>query len=115
MLFEQIALTSAEIAATPGRKKKADLIAGLLTQLVADALSRAKGLDAAAVRRAYMLAGEIGAVAEAVLSEGAAGLSRFGLTPFTPVLPMLAQTAEDPAGAIASLSGPVAFEHKLDG
>lgn len=216
MLFERIVLTSAAIAATPGKKKKVDLIAGLLTQLAADeraiaarhlsgevghklgvgyatvaelrgqiapastasliiveverrlaaiaalggagsargrkdqfgellarataaeqeflsalvlgairqgaldalvvdALARATGLGADAVRRAYMLAGEIGAVAEAVLAEGAAGLSRFGLTPFRPVLPMLAQTAEDPAGAIASFSGPVVLEHKLDG
>jgi len=216
MLFERIVLTSVEIAATPGRKKKVGLIAGLLTQLAADevaiaarylsgevghklgvgyatvaelrgkiapastasltiletdrrlaaiaalggagsargrtdrfgellarataleqgflsalvlaairqgaldalvvdALALARGLKAAPVRRAYMLAGEIGAVAEAVLAEGAAGLSRFGLTPFRPVLPMLAQTAEDPAGAIASISGPVAFEQKLDG
>ena len=88
---------------------------GALEALVVEALAKAMGLEPRAVRTAYMLAGEIGAVAASVLAEGAAGLSRFGLTVFRPVLPMLAQTAEDPSAAIASFTGPAVLEHKLDG
>ena len=69
--------------------------------------ARARGRDAERGRAlAYMLAGEIGVVAEAVLADGAAGAARFGLTLFRPVLPMLAQTAEDAAEAIATLRWP---------
>lgn len=88
---------------------------GALDALVVDALALATGLDAEAVRSAYMLAGDIGAVAEAALSEGAAGLARFGLTLFRPVLPMLAQTAEDASEALATIGGEAALELKLDG
>ncbi len=88
---------------------------GALDSLVIDAIAMAKGLEPRAIRSAYMLAGEIGAVAEAVLRDGAAALSRFGLTLFRPVLPMLAQTADDAASAIASFTGPAVVEHKIDG
>jgi DNA ligase-1 len=88
---------------------------GALDSLVIEAIAKATGLEPRKVRTAYMLAGAIGPVAEAVLSDGAAGLARFGLQVFRPVLPMLAQTAEDPGEAIASFEGPAALEHKLDG
>ena len=88
---------------------------GALDALVIDAIAMAKELEPRAVRSAYMLAGEIGALAEAVMRDGSAALSRFGLTLFRPVLPMLAQTADDAASAIASFSGPAAVEQKLDG
>ena len=42
-------------------------------------------------------------------------IGRFGLTLYRPVLPMLAQTADDAAGALAQLGGQAALEHKLDG
>ena len=92
-----------------------ELRQGALDALVVDALALAARLDARAVRTAYMLAGDIGAVAAAALTEGAAGLARFGLTVFRPVLPMLAQTAESAAEALASFGGPAALELKLDG
>jgi DNA ligase 1 len=62
-----------------------------------------------------MLALEIGAVASTLVTDGAAGLAKFGLTVFRPILPMLAQTAEDPGEALARFEGPAALEHKLDG
>ncbi len=92
-----------------------ELRQGALDAIVVDALARVIGAPAGQVRTAYMLAGDLGAVAEAALAEGAAGLTRFGLTLFRPVLPMLAQTAEDAAEALASLGGPASLEHKLDG
>lgn len=92
-----------------------ELRQGALDAIVIDALARAAGAPVGQVRTAYMLAGELGAVAEAALADGAAGLARFGLTLFRPVLPMLAQTAEDAAEALASLGGAASLEHKLDG
>ena len=86
-----------------------------LDALVVEGLALATGQPAGKVRAAYMLAGDIGVVAAAVLADGAAGLDRFGLTVFRPVLPMLAQTADNAAEALASFAGPVALELKLDG
>ena len=88
---------------------------GALDALVVDALATAVGIPNRGVRSAYMLAGDIGAVAEAVLADGAAGAARFGLTLFRPILPMLAQTADDAAEALATFGGPAALELKLDG
>src|SRR5262245_30430825 len=88
---------------------------GRLDASVVDAIALATQIDTGTVRTAYMLAGDIGAVAAAALGEGAAGLARFGLTLFRPVLPMLAQTADTAADAIASFGGPAALELKLDG
>lgn len=92
-----------------------ELRQGALDALVVEGLALATGQPAGKVRAAYMLAGDIGVVAAAVLADGAAGLDRFGLTVFRPVLPMLAQTADNAAEALASFAGPVALEPKLDG
>jgi DNA ligase-1 len=47
--------------------------------------------------------------------EGAAGLGKFKLELFSPVAPMLAQTAADVREALAELQGEAAFEWKMDG
>lgn len=83
--------------------------------LVVEAIAKAAELPADAVRRAYMLVGDLGEVAAAALEGGAAEIGRFGLTLFRPVLPMLAQTADDAADALATFDGPAALEYKLDG
>src|SRR5215471_8021358 len=57
-------------------------------------------IDAAGVRRATMLAGDLGVVARAALTEGATGLDRFAIQLFRPIQPMLAQTADDVPRAI---------------
>src|SRR6185369_13326695 len=88
---------------------------GALDGMVIEAIAKAAELPADAVRRAYMLAGELGEVAAAALEGGAAEIGRFGLSLFRPVLPMLAQTADDPASALEMLDGPAALEYKLDG
>jgi DNA ligase-1 len=88
---------------------------GALDGLVVDAIAKAAAVPAKEVRRAYMLAGDLGVVAEAALGDGAAGLARFGLQLFRPILPMLAQTADDTAEALVQLAGPASLEHKLDG
>jgi len=91
-----------------------ELRQGALAGLMAEALAAAAEVPAAEVRRALMLAGELPAVARAVLAEGRAGLARFRLQLFRPLQPMLAQPAGDAAEAIERL-GEAAFELKLDG
>src|SRR5262245_27523171 len=78
------------------------------------ALGRAADADAAAVQRAFMLRGDLTAVAEAALGEGPAALERFRLEVGRPVRPMLASPAKDVDDALARL-GTAAAEWKLDG
>ena len=79
-----------------------------------EALAQASGTSTAEIRRAVMLEGDLGKVARVVLVEGRSGLGRFRLALFRPLLPMLAQTAEDVDQAMARL-GDAFLEFKLDG
>ncbi len=85
---------------------------GALEGVLADAVARAAGVPAAAVRRAAMLAGDLPAVAALALGGGDLGVVR--LAPLRPVQPMLAATAGSVAEALA-LTGPASVEWKLDG
>ena len=91
-----------------------ELRQGALAGLMAEALAAAAEVPAEEVRRALMLAGELPAVAKAVLTEGRPGLARFHLQLFRPLQPMLAQPAEDVSDALERL-GEAALELKLDG
>lgn len=91
-----------------------ELRQGALEGMMVEAVASAAGIAPALVRRAVMLAGEVPAVAKAALVEGAPGLDRFHLKVLCPVQPMLAQPADDLAGALTSLEG-AALEWKLDG
>ena len=87
---------------------------GALEGVMLDALAKASGTPPDRVRRAAMMAGDVARVARAAMEEGDAGLARFDVQLMRPVRPMLAQTAEDAAEAIAEL-GRAAFEYKFDG
>ena len=89
-----------------------DLRQGALAAVVGDAVARAAGVPVAAVRRALMLRGDLGAVAETALGGG--DLAAFRLEIGRPLQPMLASTAPDVAAALAK-TGPAAVEWKLDG
>jgi DNA ligase 1 len=91
-----------------------ELRQGALEGLMVEAIARASALPLAEVRRAVMVAGDVGPVAKAALGEGPAGLARFAVQLFRPVKPMLAQPAEDVADALGTL-GRAALEYKLDG
>ena len=91
-----------------------ELRQGALEGVMVEAIARAAAVDGARVRRALMLAGDLGVVAAAALTDGGAGLARFSLQLFRPLLPMLAQPADDAADAIARLGRGV-FDYKLDG
>jgi DNA ligase-1 len=80
-----------------------------------DAIAAAADVPLKDVRRAMMYAPSVGAAAETALREGGAGLEMYQLQVLSPVAPMLAQTAADPADALAQLGGEAAFEWKLDG
>ena len=91
-----------------------ELRQGALEGLVVEAIARAANRPAAEVRRAFMMAGDLPAVARAALADGETGLSAFAVQLFQPVLPMLAGSAEDVDEALAEL-GEAALEYKLDG
>ena len=87
---------------------------GALQGVMVEAVAKAAGLPARDVRRAVMMAGELGAVARRALTEGETGLRQVGFRLFQPVHPMLAQSAESVADALTQL-GRAALEYKLDG
>ncbi len=61
-----------------------------------------------------MLAGNLAAVARAVLEQGESGLTQYDVQLFRPIQPMLAGTAEDVEEALDDL-GEAALEFKMDG
>jgi DNA ligase-1 len=91
-----------------------ELRQGALEGLMIEAVAAAAAIPVAEVRRATMLAGDIGEAAGAALAEGSAGLGRFAIRLMQPVLPMLSQTAQDTDEALQHL-GTAALEWKLDG
>ena len=92
---------------------------GALEGVLLDAVAKAARVAPEKLRRAVMLAGDLGSVAAAVISGGDAALSAlasYRLELFRPVQPMLADSADDVAeGMQTAGGGPVAIEWKLDG
>ncbi|MEO8740047.1 MAG: ATP-dependent DNA ligase [Casimicrobiaceae bacterium] len=91
-----------------------ELRQGALDGLMVEAVAAAANVAADDVRRAAMIAGGIAAVASVALAEGTAGLSRYAITLFQPLAPMLAQPADDIDDAMARIPM-AALEWKLDG
>jgi ATP-dependent DNA ligase I len=99
-----------------------ELRQGALEGVMVEAIARAAGIPGAEVRRALMLRGALGPVAEAALARGVAGLRELRLQVGRALQPMLAQTATsvdaalDRVGATGPAMGaPAAVEWKLDG
>jgi DNA ligase-1 len=91
-----------------------ELRQGALEGVMLDAVAAAASLPPAEIRRAATFAGGIAPVASAALADGAAGLAQFSIRLMQPVLPMLAQPAQDVTSALAQL-GRAILEWKLDG
>jgi DNA ligase-1 len=91
-----------------------ELRQGALEGVMLEAVAAAAGLCPAEVRRAATFAGGIPHVARAALGGQRAALEQFSIRLMQPVLPMLAQPAEDAAAALGAL-GTALFEWKLDG
>jgi DNA ligase-1 len=92
-----------------------ELRQGALAGVMLDAIAAAARLPASDIRRAAMYSRDLGDVAVAALSGGRAALEGFQLELFSPVAPMLAQTAADVGEALRELGGEAAFEWKMDG
>jgi DNA ligase-1 len=91
-----------------------ELRQGALEGVMLDAVAAAAALPAAEVRRAATFAGGVARVARAALTGGAGALAQFAIELMRPLLPMLAQPAEDLDAALAQL-GEALLEWKLDG
>lgn len=79
------------------------------------AVAKAADVPDASVRRAVMLAGHAGPVARAALTGGQEALDAIVLDVGRPLRPMLAGSAPDVPAALATITGEVAVETKLDG
>jgi DNA ligase-1 len=117
-------------ATAPERQFLVRLLAGELRQgaldgVMTDAIARAAGVPAAAVRRAYQLSGSLLAAATAALGRtgpaatdraeaAAAALAAVALQVGRPVGPMLAASAPTVAAALERVS-PAAVDWKIDG
>src|SRR5688500_16681553 len=90
---------------------------GALEGVLVEAVAKAANIPAATVRRAAMMAGDLGVVATAALGENReVALAAYQLQLFRPVQPMLAGSASSVVDAMADLSGEtVAGEWKIDG
>ena len=91
-----------------------ELRQGALEGVMLDAVAAAAELPVAEIRRAATFAGGVAPVARAALAGGAKALEPFSIRLMQPVLPMLAQPAEDVESALATV-GTGLFEWKLDG
>jgi DNA ligase 1 len=90
---------------------------GALEGVMTDALAKAASVPAERLRRAVMLAGDLGAVAAAVCGGGEAALAAlatYRLQLFRPVQPMLADSANSIEEALGT-AGEATVEWKLDG
>ena len=92
-----------------------ELRQGALEGVVLDAVARAAGVPAAAVRRAHMLCGRLPDTAVTALTGGAPALEAVRLEVGRPVRPMLAGPASSLDAALADLGDDVTVEYKLDG
>ena len=91
-----------------------ELRQGALEGVMVEAIARATDLRATDVRRAVMLAGNLGVVAAAAMADGNSSLARFRLTLFQPLQPMLAGAADGIEAALERIH-PASIEWKLDG
>ena len=89
-----------------------ELRQGALGGVMEEAVAKASGMSADAIRRAAMVAGNLDPVAIQALTGG--GLESFKVGIFRPLSPMLAQPADDLDESLAAM-GEAALEFKLDG
>jgi DNA ligase-1 len=108
-----------ERATEPEQRFLAALVFGELRQgalggVMLSAIGRVADVPAARVRRAHTLSGDASRVAATALAQGGSGLARLELELFRPLRPMLAQSADGVAEAMARVS-PAIVDQKLDG
>ena len=92
----------------------ANLRQGALEGIVVEAVAAATGIDADRIRRAAMLSGDLTEAAVAATTGGDQAIAAFRLRLLRPVQPMLAQSANTVADALAT-TGRALVDTKLDG
>jgi DNA ligase-1 len=107
LLRELLSRATAEEQDFLVRLMTGELRQGALEGIMIEAVAKARALPASDVRRAVMLAGDLGAAAKG-------DVSAFAIELFRPIKPMLAKSAETVDEALAEL-GPSALEYKFDG
>ncbi|MHA2315510.1 MAG: ATP-dependent DNA ligase [Candidatus Hermodarchaeia archaeon] len=129
----------AEVKGAGSRRAKSSLLQGLISQaspaeveilvriifgemrigvsegMMLEGLAEAAGVEANLIRRALMLTGDIGKVAEIALKRGEIGLTDIQMKLFTPLKPMLATISYNIEEAIEAHDRKTSFEYKLDG
>ena len=88
---------------------------GVNEGMMLEAVAEIVGVEGKLVRRALMMTGDIGVVAEEAVLRGEEGLLSLEAILFVPLKPMLANTSETPEEAIEDHGGETAFEYKYDG
>ena len=92
-----------------------ELRTGVSDGLVLEAIARAFGAPLESTRRAVLRLGDLSAVAALAARDGAAALTAASVQPGVPLLPMLAQIAEDFDEVLEAHGGTSALEYKYDG
>jgi DNA ligase 1 len=88
---------------------------GVSSGLVLEALGAMAGGDMTGVRRAALFLGDLSAVAALLASGGPTALTQVAPRPFVPLLPMLAEIADDFDEVLEAHGGRTALEFKYDG
>ncbi|HYE89854.1 MAG TPA: ATP-dependent DNA ligase, partial [Terriglobales bacterium] len=88
---------------------------GVSDGLVLEAIAAASGAAPDAARRAALFLGDLSAVAVLARTGGAAALARAEPRLFVPMLPMLAEIADEWEAVLAAHDGVTALEYKYDG
>src|SRR5262245_24346422 len=88
---------------------------GVSDGLLLEAIAVAWGVELAAARRAALFLGDLAAVAALAASGGAAAVAGASPRPFVPLLPMLAEIADDFGAVLVAHGGRTALEYKYDG
>src|SRR5438477_5490649 len=88
---------------------------GVSEGLLLEAIALAWGVELSAARRAALFLGDLGAVATLAAAGGAAAVAGATPRPFVPLLPMLAEIADDFAAVLTAHGGRAALEYKYDG
>jgi len=114
LLHDFLRLTTETEADFVRRLLLGELRQGANSGIAIEALAKSSGQGSSSIRRAVMLTGDLGLVAEIAVQEGRPGLEAVGLEVLRPIQPMLASTAKSVSEALLDL-GRASVEWKLDG
>lgn len=92
-----------------------ELRIGVVEGITLDAIAELASTDISLVRRANMLLGDVGKVAQVAIMSGETGLRGVQLELFTPIKPMLAEMMYSIEEVFTANPEKLAFEYKFDG